>query len=160
MRLSNKHSVPYYNFLSTALIVFLLLGILAFVVEEVRFDVLGYEAYLLIIVPIALNLLFYLNGRPVFEYDSDGEALNFRNRSVIPFGSKPLNDEFPKYKLINYQTISFLFFKRLYITVQSKNTGSTILKYEISYLTAKELNDLEFSLAKVVKKNKQNVNNE
>lgn len=160
MRLSNKHSLPYYNFINTALIVFLLLGILAFIVEEVRFDVLGYEAYLLIIVPVALNLLFYLNGRQIFEYDSDGEALNFKNRSVIPFGSKPLSDEFPKYKLVDYQTISFLCFKRLYITVKSKNTGSTILKYEISYLTTKEVNDLKFSLSKVVKKNKQNVNNE
>jgi hypothetical protein len=46
------------------------------------------------------------------------------------------------------------FIKRLYVTVSSKNSGSTILKYQISYLK-KEVKDLKISLNKVVKANKE-----
>lgn len=159
MRLSNKRKLPFYNFINTALIMFLIMGILAYIVEEVRFQILGNEAYLLIVVPAILLILFYLNGRQIFEYDSDGEALHFRNRSIVPFLNKPLSDEFPKYKFQKFETISFLYFKRLYITINSKN-GNSILKYEISYLTDKELKDLKFSLNKVIKNNKENVHNE
>ncbi|NIF04855.1 hypothetical protein F3J23_05310 [Chryseobacterium sp. Tr-659] len=130
-------------------------GILVFFANEYRFNALGKESYLLIIIPVGLLMIFHLRGRQVFEYDSDGEALNFKNRNIIPFLSKPLHDEFPKYKLIKYDVINIFFIKRLYITVSSKNNGSTILKYEISYLTRKEVNDLKISLNKVVKVNKE-----
>lgn len=159
MRLSNKRKAPLYNFINTALIMFLVMGILAYFLEEMKFQILGSEVYLFIVVPSVLLVLFYLNGRQIFEYDSDGEALHFRNRNIIPFMSKPLSDEFPKYKFVKFETLTFLFFKRLYITVNSKS-GNTILKYEISYLTGKELNDLKFSLNKVTKNNKEKVNNE
>ncbi|AZA76864.1 hypothetical protein EG347_04730 [Chryseobacterium sp. G0186] len=130
-------------------------GILAFLANKYRFNVLGNESYLLIIVPILMMVVFHLNGRQIFEYDSDGEALNFKNRNIIPFLSHPLHDEFPKYKLIKYDVIRIFFVKRLYITVSSKNSGSTMLKYQISYLTRKEVNDLKLSLNKVVKANKE-----
>ncbi|SHM11406.1 hypothetical protein [Chryseobacterium contaminans] len=130
-------------------------GIVGFLANEYRFNVLGVESYLMIIVPILLLVIFHLNGRQIFEYDSDGEALHFKNRNIIPFLSKPLHDEFPKYKLIKYDVISIVFIKRLYITVSSKNNGSTMLKYQISYLTRKEVNDLKLSLNKVVKANKE-----
>ncbi len=137
----------------------LVIGVLAFLVEEMRFQIFGAEAYLFILIPMILCTIFYLNGRQIFEYDSDGEALHFRNRSILSFVSKPLSDEFPKYKLVGYETFTFLFFKRLYVTINSKS-GSTILKYEISYLSGKEFNDLKFSLNKVIKNNKEKVNNE
>ena len=159
MRLSNKRKAPLYNFINTALIMFLVMGILAFFAEEMRFQLLGLEAYLFIAVPSMLIIIFYLNGRQIFEYDSDGEALHFRNRNIVPFMSTPLSDEFPKYKFVKFETFTFLFFKRLYITINSKS-GNTILKYEISYLSGKELNDLKFSLNKVIKNNKEKVNNE
>ena len=111
------------------------LGILGFLANEYRFNVLESESYLLIIIPVLMLILFHLNGRQIFEYDSDGEALNFKNRNIIPFLNKPLHDEFPKYKLIKYDIISIFFIKRLYITVSSKTNGSTMLKYQISYLT-------------------------
>ncbi|UHO39917.1 hypothetical protein H5J24_07760 [Chryseobacterium capnotolerans] len=130
-------------------------GIVGFLANEYRFNVLGVESYLMIIVPILLLVIFHLNGRQIFEYDSDGEALHFKNRNIIPFLSKPLHDEFPKYKLIKYDVINIFFIKRLYITVSSKNNGSTILKYQVSYLTRKEINDLKLSLNKVVKANKE-----
>ncbi|MEG0925146.1 MULTISPECIES: hypothetical protein [Chryseobacterium] len=130
-------------------------GILGFLANKYRFNALGNESYLLIIIPVLMLIVFYISGRQIFEYDSDGEALNFKNRNIIPFLSHPLHDEFPKYKLIKYDVISILFIKRLYITLSSKNSGSTILKYQISYLSRKEVNDLKLSLNKVVKANKE-----
>ncbi|SDI86158.1 hypothetical protein [Chryseobacterium jejuense] len=130
-------------------------GIAGFLANKYRFNVLGVESYLMIIVPVLLLIIFHLNGRQIFEYDSDGEALHFKNRNIIPFLSKPLHDEFPKYKLIKYDIVSIFFIKRLYITVSSKNNGSTMLKYQVSYLTRKEVNDLKLSLNKVLKANKE-----
>ncbi|UWX61547.1 hypothetical protein N0B40_04520 [Chryseobacterium oranimense] len=131
-------------------------GIAAFLLNEYRFHAVGNESYIFLIVPILLLVIFHLNGRQIFEYDSDGEALNFKNRNIIPFLDRPLHDEFPKYKLIKYEIVRIFFIKRLYVTISSKNTGSTILKYEISYLSKKEINDLKLSLNKVVKTNKEN----
>ncbi len=155
MRLNNRNKTSVYNSLSTLLLMLVVFGTVGFIVNEYRFKALGIESYLLIIIPVLLLVIFYLNGRQIFEYDSDGEALNFKNRNIIPFLSKPLHDEFPKYKLIKYEIISIFFIKRLYITVSSKNNGSTMLKYQISYLTRKEVNDLKLSLNKVVKANKE-----
>jgi len=154
MRLSNRNKASIYNSLSTLLLMITLFGIIAFIANEYRFNAIGNESYLLIVIPILLLIIFYISGRQIFEYDSDGEALNFKNRNIIPFLDKPLHDEFPKYKLVKYDVVSILFFKRLYITVSSKNNGSTILKYQISYLSRKEVNDLKLSLNKVVKANK------
>ena len=155
MRLSNRNKVSMYNSLITILLMITVSGIVIFIANEYRFNALGKESYLLIIVPLVLLIIFYISGRQVFEYDSDGEALNFTHRNIIPFLDKPLHDEFPKYKLIKYDVVSILFFKRLYVTVSSKNNGSTMLKYQISYLTKKEVNDLKLSLNKVVKANKE-----
>jgi len=155
MRLSNRNKASVYNFVNTLLIMAVLVGLALFLLEEYRFNILGLESYLLLITPVALLTAFYLRGRQIFEYDSDGEALNFKNRNIVPFLDKPLSDEFPKYKLISYEIIDVFFIKRLYVTISSKNSGSTMLKYEISYLTNKEINDLKFSLNKVVKANKE-----
>ena len=130
-------------------------GCIGFIVDKIRFDILDEKSYILIIVPAILLIINYLYGRQIFEYDSEGEALHFRNRNIIPFIDKPLNDEFPKYKLIKFEMVSILFFSRLYLTVSSKNGGSAILKYETSYLTKKEVNDLKTSLNKVINANKE-----
>lgn len=130
-------------------------GSVCFIIDRMKFDVLEEKSYLLIIIPIILLIINYLYGRQIFEYDSQGEALHFRNRNIVPFIDKPLNDEFPKYKLIKFEMVSILFFRRLYVTVSSKNGGSAILKYETSYLTKKEVNDLKTSLNKVINANKE-----
>lgn len=155
MRLSNRKKTSVYSFINSLLIMFLIGGVGAYFLEEYKFNVLGKESLLLIIVPVFVIILFHIIGRQIFEYDSDGEALHFRNRNIIPFLQKPLSDEFPKYKLLKFEIINLFIIKRLYITISSKNSGSTILKYEISYLTRKEVNDLKFSLQKVVKTNNE-----
>jgi len=155
MRLSNRTKAPIYNFINTLLLLMLLGGIIAFIMEQYKFRILGGVSYLLIIVPLLLLVAYYVNGRQIFEYDSDGEALHFKNRNIVPFLNRPLSDEFPKYKLTKFETVSLFFIKRLYITINSKNSGTAILKYDISYLTQKEVNDLKFSLNKVIKLNKE-----
>lgn len=156
MRLSNKSKANRYNFINTCLLMVLLLGIIAYFIEEYKFKLFGMGSYLFIIIPLVSLVLVYKAGRQIFEYDSDGEAVHFRNRNIIPFLDKSLSDEFPKYKLQNYEILNFLFIKRLYIKISSKNTtGHTILKYDITYLTKKEINDLVFSLSKILKANNE-----
>ncbi|MCT2406479.1 hypothetical protein NZD88_02775 [Chryseobacterium antibioticum] len=155
MRLNNRNKASVYNFVHTMLLMLVIFGISAFLLNEYRFHAVGKESYILLVLPILMLVVFHLNGRQIFEYDSDGEALNFKNRNIIPFLDRPLHDEFPKYKLISYEIVTVFFIKRLYITISSKNSGSTILKYEISYLSQKEVNDLKISLNKVVKANKE-----
>lgn len=156
MRLSNKRKSSRYNFINTCLLMMVVLGFLAFFIEKYKFKLFGTGSYLFIILPVFLLICFYKAGRQIFEYDSDGEAVHFRNRNIIPFIDKPLSDEFPKYKLYSYEIINFLFVKRLYIKITSKNTiGHTNLKYDITYLTKREINDLVFSLDKIVKANNE-----
>ena len=69
---------------------------------------------------------------------------------------RDISDEFPKYKLKKYEVVNAIFFKRLYITISSKKQSTTTLKYEISYLTTKEIRDLKISLNKVLKVNREN----
>jgi len=155
MKLSNRKRSSVYNFVNILLLMFLAAGIGAYILEKYRFNVLGKESLLLVAIPFCTAILYYLNGRQIFEYDSEGEALHFRNRNVFPFLQKSLNDEFPKYKLLKFDIINMFFVKRLYVTISSKNNGTTLLKYEVSYLRRKEIADLRCSLNKVIKINNE-----
>ena len=156
MRLSNRNKAGYFHFLSTLITVGLFLGIFLFFLERYRYHYLGWSEFLLIIIPILGILIFYLRGRQIFEYDSDGEAVNFKNRNIIPFLTKEAKDEFPKYKLISYEVVNAILFKKLFIKIKSKKDhAAIILKYDISYLTIKEIKDLKVSLSKIVKANRE-----
>ncbi|KMQ72573.1 hypothetical protein [Chryseobacterium koreense] len=159
MRLNNSKKAKFFYFLSSLILMTLFLGAAFFVLEQYRFYILGWKSVLLIIIPALLALIFIFSGRQIFEYDSDGEALNFRNRNVLTFFNKPVRDEFPKYKLLQYEFVNILIFKRLYITISSKKNNLIILKYDVSYLTGKELKDLKFSLSKVIKANQEREKN-
>ena len=155
MRLNNRNKAGFYNFISTTILLIFVFGCGAFFMELFKFDFLGKgTTALLIIVPSFLGLIFYLRGRQIFEYDSDGEALNFKNRNVL-FYQKAISDEFPKYKLVSYEIIDVLILQKLYISVSSKKNKVITLKYDISYLSKKELKDLKFSLSKVIKENQE-----
>lgn len=156
MRLSNRNKAPYYNFILTLINVLIVLGVFVFILEKTRLAMFGKEELFFVLVPLLLLVLFLIRGRQIFEYDSDGEAINFKNRNIIPFLSKEARDEFPKYKLISYEVVNAIFFKRLYIKIKSKKDHAAIvLKYDISYLTIKEIKDLKISLNKIVKTNKE-----
>ncbi|KIA87957.1 hypothetical protein [Kaistella jeonii] len=155
MRLNNRSRIGLYHFLSTLVIMIFLVGVLAFFLERYFYDYLDSSSVLFLIIPTLILLVFYFRGRQIFEYDSDGEALIFKNRNIFPFLNKATTDEFPKYKLLKYEILDLVILRRLYITISSKKNNSIILKYDISYLKKKELNDLKFSLSKVIKANKE-----
>lgn len=155
MRLSNRNQIPKYSFFLTFIYIFLILGTIGFFVNRYVFHAVNnIVGSLMIIFPLLLLLLMIIRGRQIFEYDSDGEALNFRNKNLIPFlHSHEAKDEFPKYKLISYEVVNAIFFKKLFIKISSKKSTSTILKYDISYLSNKNIKDLKMSLNKVIKAN-------
>ncbi len=156
MRLSNRNKYPLYSFIYSLVGIIFILGIIAYVLEINKFDIFGKKAWVLLVVPCLLFLLLYLFGKPIFEYDSDGEALNFRNNHILYLLSKKnAKDEFPKYKLLKYNVVNSLIFKRLYVYISSKKSHVIILKYDITYLSKKQVKDLKFSLNKVVKTNNE-----
>ena len=55
----------------------------------------GGEEVLFLIIPFCLLLLFILRGRQIFEYDSDGEAVNFKNRNFTIIRFHPHQQAFP-----------------------------------------------------------------
>ena len=155
MRLSNRSRIPIYNFVLTLINVLIVIGLAGFILEKTRLAMFGNESVLFVLFPIVLLILFLVRGRQIFEYDSDGEAVNFKNRNIIPFLSKEIRDEFPKYKILSYEVVNAIVFKKLYIKIKSKKEHIAVLKYDISYLTDKEIKDLKFSLKKIIKANRE-----
>ncbi|WP_304342765.1 hypothetical protein [Chryseobacterium koreense] len=159
MRLNNSKNASFFYVLNSVVMLILFWGIAFFVFKHYRIHFFGWKSILLISVPVLFALVLLIRGRQIFEYDSDGEALNFRNRNIVSFLNKPLRDEFPKYKLLKFDIVNALIFKQLYITISSKKNKLIILKYDVSYLNRKELKDLKFSLSKVIKANQEREKN-
>ena len=155
MRLSNRSRLPIYNFVLTLINVLIVIGLAGFILEKTRLAMFGNESVLFVLLPVVLLILFLVRGRQIFEYDSDGEAVNFKNRNIIPFLSKEIRDEFPKYKILSYEVVNAIVFKKLYIKIKSKKEHIAVLKYDISYLTDKEIKDLKTSLRKIIHQNKE-----
>ena len=155
MRLSNRSRIPIYNFVLTLINVLIVIGLAGFILEKTRLAMFGNESILFVLLPVVLLILFLVRGRQIFEYDSDGEVVNFKNRNIIPFLSKEIRDEFPKYKILSYEVVNAIFFKKLFVKIKSRKEHyqAIILKYDISYLTDKEIKDLKFSLKKIIKAN-------
>ncbi|QCX54513.1 hypothetical protein FGE20_11115 [Elizabethkingia sp. JS20170427COW] len=146
-----------YNFILTCVNVLLILGIIFFIFDYLNDDSIKIKSYSFIVIPLLLMFYFYKLGRPVFIYDSNGEALVFKNKGIMLF-HKENQDEFPKYKLTSYEIIRFLFIRRLYIKVSSKKKKEKVLKYDISFLSKNEIKDLNRSLNKVIKANNKKNN--
>lgn len=155
MRLSNKKKIPIYNFFQILFWMGLIFGIVLFFIEKYKMDFLNSGSYLLILIPLLLLCLLWLRGKQIFEYDSDGETLTFNNYSIVTPFKNQKKDEFPKYKLKNFEVVNFIFFKKVLINIHSKKSHQLILKYDISYLSNKEVKDLKLSLRKVIKANKE-----
>lgn len=156
MRLNNRKKAPIYQFLFTLATLLLLAGLAMSFLTVIQLPVFGkLTSYGLIVIGLAMHIIIYLRGRQIFEYDSDGEALNFKNYSTLPFLIKESRDEFPKYKLQSYEVVNAIFFKKLYIKISSKKKHHSTLSYDISYLSSQEIRDLKISLNKVVKENEK-----
>lgn len=156
MRFNNRKKTPIYQFFFTASILLLGIGLLMSFLHYINIPVFRKNIYLkLIYLGIVIYVILYLRGRQIFEYDSDGEAINFKNYSVFPIMKKEIKDEFPKYKLISYDIVNAIIFKRLYVKIYSKKKKSITLSYDISYLTSQEVRELRLSLRRTIKKNNE-----
>ncbi len=156
MRISNDKKRFYYATQFNILILVFIASIMFYFVDSSQLNLVGNWIFLLIGISGLSIMFFILKGNQIFEYDSDGEALNFINKNVIAFQKKIIKDEFPKYKLTNFNIINALLFKKLYISIHSKKEKKIIIKYDISFIKNKDLKDLKLSLNKVISQNKQN----
>ena len=157
MRINNRRIKPIIKFIYTLILLGLLASVL-FSVLEINFlkiiPIWGFA-----VLAIAILLIIYLRGDQLFEYDSDGEALNFRTQDAFwgdVFPNTKKSSEFPKEKLVNYQITGFFLRRTLCLTIKSKRSqsGFSKLKYNITYLNSQERRDLRKSLKKVVEDNK------
>ncbi len=109
------------------------------------------------IILIVFGIYFHRIAQ-LFEFDSDGETLNFKNNGV--FFSKFMEyrvkrAEFPKGKLIDFSILDLGIFSSLKIIIQSKRKkGPRTYTFNITFLSRKKKRGMKESLRKVVEKNK------
>ncbi len=94
----------------------------------------------------------------LFEFDSDGETLNFKNNGV--FFSKFMEyrvkrAEFPKQKLVKFEVSDYGIYAslKIYITSRRKK-GPRSYTFNITFLSKKKKRGMIDSLNKVLTKNK------
>lgn len=107
---------------------------------------------------ILFGIYFHRIGQS-FDFDSDGETLNFKNNGL--FFSKFMEyrvkrAEFPKGKLIDFRVLDFGIYAslKIYITSRRKK-GPRSYTFNITFLSKKKKRGMVESLNKVVLKNKE-----
>lgn len=126
---------------------------------ELKYDDVPFNPSSLI--PSGIALLFgvyiFIVGKS-FEFDSDGETLNFKSNGLMVSNFLHYRDqrtEVPKSKLKGFRVENYFFYKRLHIFINSRNNrGYRHYKYNITLLTGNKTRLLKTSLAKVLEKNK------
>ena len=144
-----------YFFIITSIVV---LGYLEFKFEQ---ENLFYAEILfwIFLAVMSFLLLYIYNFGKLFEYDSDGEALCFRNSGAVlseKINYREKRAEFPKYKLKKFKINDYLIFKKLSIYVKSNYSGQKQIKkvvFDITFVKPKRVNLMKASLHKVVKTN-------
>jgi len=99
MKFNNEKRTPYFIMYGSAVLLFLIGGAGLYLLETRYYNYISHD-YLLVGIPAAFAVIFFLRGRQIFEYDSEGEAIHFRNRCLTGLLGRASADEFPKYKLI------------------------------------------------------------
>ncbi len=160
MRFNNakvKRWIPIAYFLIFLLIVYSLVGF------NLKWNELGSKGFVYMLPAIVLFLgaiLLYVLA-VFFEYDSDGDVLNFINRGMFVtdfFNYRENKAEFPKEKLAYYKLNDYLIYSSLNIYIRSKNNRIKRLKFNVSFLSRKKKRSLRKSLDKVVRNNKKSLN--
>lgn len=152
MKFTNKNNVNRYTFACVVSLIFCVLGLVAFIMGF-EFSFFKGKRYLPLLFSVGIFFLYYIRGKEIFEYDSDGEVLVFKNYGIFSFPWRKTNDEFPKYKLIDFYIVNTIFFKKLYLKIDSKKENLPILRYDITYLTTKQIQELQRSLSKILDNN-------
>ncbi len=107
---------------------------------------------------ILFGIYFHRIGQS-FDFDSDGETLNFKNNGL--FFSKFMEyrvkrAEFPKGKLISFRVLDFGIYSSLKIYIRSRRKkGPRSYTFNITFLSKKKKRGMVESLNKVVLKNKE-----
>lgn len=131
----------------------------AFASVEIKYDEAPFNYSSLIPNVIALGIAVYIFivGKS-FEFDSDGETLNFKSNGLLVskfMHYREQRTEVPKSKLKDFRLENYIFYKVLHIYINSRNKrGYRHYKYNITFLTGKKIKSLKISLAKVLEKNK------
>src|SRR5690606_34094460 len=106
---------------------------------------------------LLFGVYFHRIGQ-LFEFDSDGETLNFKNNGV--FFSKFMEyrvkrAEFPKGKLMNFEVSDYGICESLKIFISSRRKkGPRDYTFNITFLNKKKKRGMIDSLNKVLQKNK------
>ena len=131
----------------------------AFASVELKYDDVPFNYSSLIPNAIALlvGVFIFIVGK-TFEFDSDGETINFKSNGVLVsqfMHYREQRTEVPKSKLKDFRIENYFFYKRLHIFIHSRNSkGFRHYKYNITFLTGKKVKALKVSLNKVLEKNK------
>lgn len=106
---------------------------------------------------ILFGIYFHRIGQ-LFEFDSDGETLNFKNNGM--FFSKFMEyrvkrAEFPKTKLLDFEVSDYGIYSSLVIYISSRRKkGPRKYRFNITFLNKKKKKGMIESLQKVLEKNK------
>lgn len=131
----------------------------AFASIEVKYDDVPFNYYSLVpnVIALLLGIYIFIVGR-YFEFDSDGETLNFKSNGLLIskfMHYREQRTEVPKSKLLDFKIENYILYKRLHIFIRSRNKkGFRHYKYNITFLGGKKSKSLKQSLAKVVQNNK------
>lgn len=134
----------------------------AFASIELKYDDVPFNYSSLIpnVVALAVGVYIFIVGKS-FEFDSDGETLNFKSNGLLVskfMHYREKRTEVPKSKLKDFRVENYIFYKRLHIYIHSRNRiGYRHYRYNITFLTGKKTKALKISLAKVLEKNKARV---
>ena len=133
------------KFISFFVLLFLLLLSFSIQIFVIKKSAVGYE--LAILGGIFIVLLFYYKHLYLFEYEDDGLTINIQYNPLLSF-SRTRKAEFPKEKLMSYEFKSVFLDKYLIIKVSSSRSkkGYVYLKYNISSLSSKHIQDLQHQL--------------
>lgn len=131
----------------------------AFASVELKYDDVPFNYSSLIpnVIALLIGIYIFIVGR-TFEFDSDGETINFKSNGVLVsqfMHYREQRTEVPKSKLKDFRVENYFFYKRLHIFIHSRNSkGFRHYKYNITFLNGKKLKSLKMSLAKVLERNK------
>jgi len=116
-----------------------------------------YDVATALVCLIALQCLNYF-GAPYFKYDSNGETLIIQNQKALPFSLvREHSADFPKGKLVKFNIANgFLSKQTLELYIRSRrgnHAAHSKLKFNITYLSRKDIKNLNISLNKVLREN-------
>lgn len=160
MRINNKRVGVYIETLYTLLFIGLLCSFLLILIPVSKIVEI-ISPYYLVLIFLGLIVLAYRYGHQLFDYNSDGEVLNIKTQDAFwakHFPQTRKLTDFPKNKLRDFKIKKGLFNRKLDLFVSSKRSkkGYVKLTFNITFLSRSEVADLRLSLSRMVKRNREN----